>query len=221
MTDALLLVGRDRYGDPWHDHAAVAAAVAEVLQAAGVRAHVRSTFPATFEDPVALTADLVVVVAGRGPADPADDGAWAGFHRTLAARVAAGTPLLALHASANTFADAPGWSDLLGGRWVEGTSWHPPLGEETFEPVDPTHPVTAGLGPVRAVDETYCDLEVRAGSRVLLVGRHDGVAHPVVWQGPGRVVYDGLGHDVRSWASAERRDLLLREVRWLLDPAPA
>jgi hypothetical protein len=41
----------------------------------------------------------------------------------------------------------------------------------------------------------------------------------VVWiaPGPARVVYDGLGHDVRSYDSASRGELFRREVRWLLE----
>ena len=54
--------------------------------------------------------------------------------------------------------------------------------------------------------------------QVLVVADHDGTAHPVVWvaPGPGRIVYDALGHDVRSYDSPSRVDLLRREVRWLL-----
>ena len=53
---------------------------------------------------------------------------------------------------------------------------------------------------------------------VLVVADHEGAAHPVVWvaPGPGRIVYDALGHDVRSYDSPSRVDLFRREVRWLL-----
>jgi type 1 glutamine amidotransferase len=40
-----------------------------------------------------------------------------------------------------------------------------------------------------------------------------------VWareSGPARVVYDGLGHDTRSYDSAGHVDLLRRTVGWLL-----
>jgi type 1 glutamine amidotransferase len=41
----------------------------------------------------------------------------------------------------------------------------------------------------------------------------------MVWakhHGRGRVVYDGLGHDVRSYDSAAHVELVQRSVRWLL-----
>lgn len=221
LADALVLVGRGRYQDLWHDDAATAQVVAATLAEVGVTARVRGTFPGTLDEVTPGDLALVVVLAGRGRSDPAFDGRdedWRGFHDRLAALVRAGVPLLALHQAANTFADSPHWSGLLGGRWVVGTSMHPPIGEATFTVVDADHPVTRGLGEVRAFDERYCDLEVDPASRVLLTTRHEGREHPVVWvaPGPGRVLYDGLGHDTRSYGSPSRRELLRREVNWLL-----
>ena len=217
---ALVLVGRGRYQDRWHDDAATGHRVAAALTSAGLRVQVRGTAAAVLEE--AGEPDLLVVVAGSGRRDADWDGgdeAWAPFHARLAALVTdGGVPLLALHQAANTFTDAPGWFDLVGGRWVEGRSMHPPIGSALFTPVEGMeHPVTAGSGPVEAFDERYCRLQVRAGSRVLLTCEHEGVQHPVVWTsgGPGRVLYDGLGHDVRSYDSPSRRELLLREVAWL------
>ncbi|WP_129337906.1 ThuA domain-containing protein [Cellulomonas endophytica] len=244
---ALVLVGRGRYADPWHDDAATGHRVAGLLAARGLDVTVRGTAPdvlgpddAAGEGGAAAAAGatgapgtgapsrpaLLVVAAGTGRTDPAwdgDDAAWAAFHARLAALVGAGVPLLALHQAANTFTDAPGWADLVGGRWVPGLSMHPPIGEATFRPVPgERHPVVAGLGPVRAFDERYCLLQPDPRSRVLLTTEHEGADHPVVWQapGPGRVLYDALGHDLRSYASEDRRALLAREVAWLLDGAP-
>lgn len=218
-AEVLVLSGRGRYADPWHDHAATSAEVVEVLSAQGVDARLRSTFPDVLDGVTALRA--VVVNAGSGRVDPGfdgDDDAWRGFHDRLADLVAAGAGVLALHQSANTFTDDPRWRAMLGGRWHEG-SWHPPLGEATSTPVRPgTHPVTDGLADVVATDEQYCDLEVDAGCQVLVTTRHDGVDRPVVWAAPGphRVVYDALGHDVRSYESPSRLALLRRELSWVL-----
>ncbi len=221
---ALVLVGRGRYEDPWHDGAATAGVLQPLLAADGWDVHVHGTSPALLADDGLVAAtlgrpDLVVVTAGSGRVDPdfdGDDAAWAGFHAALTAWFADGVPLLALHAAANTFHDAPGWTQAVGGRWVDAASWHPPIGPATFDVADPGHPVTAGLGPVEAFDERYCDLVVDDGSRVLLTTRHEGRDHPVVWVAPGgRAVYDALGHDVRSWASPSRRALVRRTVAWL------
>lgn len=218
---ALVLVGRGRYQDRWHDDAATGHVLAGELAASGLRAQVRGTAPAALEDGERFS--LLVVVAGTGRADAGWDGTdegWSPFHARLHALVAeGGLALLAVHQAANTFTDSATWSSLIGGRWVPGTSTHPPIGPAVFRPVPgEDHPVLAGLGAVEAVDERYCRLQPDPGSRVLLTTEHDGTEHPVAWRagGPGRVVYDGLGHDVRSWASASRRDLLRREVAWLL-----
>ncbi|WP_182113391.1 MULTISPECIES: ThuA domain-containing protein [unclassified Actinotalea] len=216
-AQVLVLTGRGRYEDPWHDHAATSALVVDALREQGVDARLRSTFPDALDDVDALRA--VVVNAGRGRSDPdfdGDDAAWRGFHDRLHALVAAGTGVLGLHQAASTFADDPRWAALLGGSWT-ARSWHPPLAEARFAVRDADHRVTRGLAEVVAVDEQYCDLEVR-GARVLLTTRHDGVDHPVVWAAPGphRVLYDALGHDVRSYASASRRALLARELDWVM-----
>jgi uncharacterized protein len=221
---ALVLVGHGRYQDLWHDDVATAQRVVSVLEELDLTPRLRGTFRGTLDAERPDDLALVVVLAGRGRVDPEFDGTddeWRGFHTALAALVDAGVPLLALHQAANTFTDSPRWSGLVGGRWVPDTSMHPPIGDATFDVVDDGHPVTSGLGAVRAFDERYCHLDVDPGSRVLLTTRHEDRDHPVVWvaPGPGRVLYDGLGHDLRSYDSPERADLLRREVAWLLAPA--
>lgn len=221
MAHVVVLVGRDRYGDPWHDHAATSDAVATLLRFDGHDVTVRSTFPDALTDDDAP--DLLVVNSGRGPIDPVETPQWRAFHDRRAALVADGLPVLALHQAANTFGDDSRWAATIGGRWVDGTSWHPTIDEARFRVVDPGHPVTRGLDDVVALDERYADLVVAGDATVLLVADvtgDDGALgeHPVVWTapGPGRVLYDALGHDVRSYASPGRCELLRREVAWLL-----
>jgi hypothetical protein len=219
MPHALVLVGHGRYEDPWHDHAATSHALATLLTEDGWDVTLRSTFPDAL-DGVARP-DLLVVNAGSGRPDPAfdgDDDAWLPFHDRRAALVADGVPVLAVHQSANTFVDDPRWAATLGGRWVEGTSWHPPLGDAVFRVADDAHPVTAALGaaPLAAYDERYLDLVRDPSVHVLAVARHDDVDHPVVWVAPdGLAVYSALGHDVRSYSSASHRVLLRSAVAWL------
>ena len=98
---------------------------------------------------------------------------------------------------------------------------HPPIGEAAVQVSDGDHPVTAGLAPFTVFDERYSHLERSPAARVLLHHDLEGERHPLVWvveQDGARTVYDALGHDVRSYASPERIDLLQREVRWLLEP---
>jgi hypothetical protein len=220
VAAAVVLVGRGRYQDPWHDDAATGHIVADLLATQGIGSVVRGVAPTALVD--VDRPRLLVVIAGSGRIDPdwdGDDEAWRSFHRRLHSLVSReGVPLLALHQAANTFTDDATWAELIGGRWVPDASTHPPIGDAVFRPVEgEDHPVVRGLGPVTAFDERYCDLQPAPGSRILLTTELEGVEHPVVWQapGPGRVLYDALGHDVRSYASASRRELLLREIRWL------
>lgn len=229
-----MLSGRGRYEDPWHDMAATSHRVASILDEsmAGCDVVVRGSFPDAARDLAEV--DLLVVNTASGRRDPShdgDDGTWGGFHEAVRAFADAGRPVLALHQAANTFADSRHWERILGGRWVDGTSMHPPIGEAIFEVREITggrgrlHPLTTPLtgvhgdGRVTAFDERYSYLRISEGVQVLLTQHHDGADHPVVWVnevGGVRVVYDALGHDTRSYDSPSRRVLLLAEVDWLL-----
>jgi len=215
-TTALILVGHSPYTDPWHDDAAVGHLVALELAAAGLDPVLRSTMPGVLDEVDPADLALFVVKVSGGPVDDAD-GTWAGFQARLAGLLTAGVPVLALHQAGAAFGNPPAWAAAVGGHWVDGRSWHPAIGEATFEPVDDEHPVIAGLMPFTAYDETYFDLETAPGIRPLVVVRHEGAAHPVAWQGPGasKVVVDTLGHDARSFDSRGRVELLRREIAWL------
>jgi hypothetical protein len=220
VPDALLLVGRGPYEDPWHDYVATGARVVKLLESLGVGVDWRSTFPDALDGVPAP--DLVVVLAGRsqqadGQLSAAD---WSPLHNRLLQFVDSGTALLALHAASNTFSDFPRWTGLIGGRWIEGESTHPPIGEVVFSTIG-THPIVSNAATVRVFDVQYLNLEVAATSQPFLVAHHAGTSHPVAWvaaapPGCGRVVYDGLGHDTRSYDSESRVALLRNEVNWLL-----
>ena len=217
MADALLLIGRDRYGDPWHDYVATGHRVAQELAGLGVATQWRSTFPDALdgiEQP-----NLIVVLAGRSSGEHGDPTPWTRLHNRLAHFVSAGTALLALHSAVNAFGDSEHWPRLIGGRWVEGKSAHPPIGEAVFDIVG-SHPIVSGMGPIHAFDEQYRGLEMALSSEPLLVTRQASEVHPVAWvaepTGRGRSVYDGMGHDTRSYDSSERITLLRREISWLL-----
>ncbi|PFG34256.1 ThuA domain-containing protein [Sanguibacter antarcticus] len=227
----LLVSGRGRYEDVWHDMAATSHRVATVLSEAGHEVVVRGSFRDALDDLQTAGFDLLVVNTSPGRTDAehdGDDASWAPFHESVRAWADAGRPVLGLHQSASSFADSEHWERILGGRWVEGMSMHPPIGPATFTVSDPDHPVVSPLvsrvsGAVTAFDERYSYLRVSPEVQVLLTQRHDGVVHPVVWvheAGGVRVVYDSLGHDVRSYDSATRRTLLRSEVAWLLGEAP-
>ena len=145
---------------------------------------------------------------------PASRAAIAGF-------VSSGGPLLALHAAAICFDDWPEWRSIIGGRWVWGTSSHPPFGRMTVTVHPDRHPVVAGL-PIsfQLEDEAYGFLDREDDVRALVESAHGGSSHPLVWArtfGAGRVVHDALGHAVPSYRVPEHRALVTQAVRWLLD----
>ena len=215
----LILSGRGRYEDPWHDHAATSHVAAGILGELGA-VEVRGLFRDALDDLDSV--DLLVVNGGTGRRDADFDGSdddWLPFHDRLSAWARAGGAVLGLHQAANTFYDAPDWEAVLGGRWIPGESMHPPIGTARFE-LTVGHPLTEGLRVVEAFDERYCRLRVAAGTRVLgTTLDDDGASHPVLWVNEahgGRSVYSGLGHDVRSFDSAGHQELLRRAASWLL-----
>lgn len=215
----LILAGRGRYEDPWHDHAATSHVVAGIIGDLGV-VEVRGLFRDALDD--LDSAHLLVVNGGSGRRDPDFDGSdddWLAFHARLAGWARAGGAVLGLHQAANTFYDAPDWSAVLGGRWVPGESMHPPIGQARFE-LAQGHPVTEGLDAVEAFDERYCLLQVAPATRILgTTPDDDGAEQPILWVNDahgGRSVYSALGHDARSFASEGHQELLRRSASWLL-----
>ena len=96
---------------------------------------------------------------------------------------------------------------------------HPPYGETTVERTGVEHPIATALTDFGVVDERYSHLEVEPDLTVLFDHEHDGTRHPLVWArtaGPGRLVYDALGHDAASYDSAGHQELIGRSVGWLL-----
>ncbi|MGA1051419.1 MAG: ThuA domain-containing protein [Ilumatobacteraceae bacterium] len=141
--------------------------------------------------------------------------------RALSGFVESGGGMVALHTATICFDDWPAWGDVVGGSWVWGHSSHPPYGPVTVEVVA-DHPVVADVGPtIELDDEIYGDLEIRPGVEVLVSGRRHPADDPqaVVWIhrfGAGRVVYDGLGHDVASLRHPRHRRLVGQAISWVV-----
>ncbi|MGC0251741.1 ThuA domain-containing protein [Pseudactinotalea sp. Z1748] len=216
---AVIISGAGRYADPWHPFEQTSAALARLLTENGVTAHI---YPSDAGDVDLAGVDLLVVNAGGGSTTDADDAASdpVALRRSVLDFTAAGGPTLVVHTGSNTFYESARWSELLGGAWVTGVSMHPPLAEDVVQVVDADHPISTGLGELRIRDERYSFLRVAPTARVLITHRHDDTEHALVWvhthEGV-RVVYDALGHDEAAYAGADRRELLRREVAWLLD----
>lgn len=224
----VIFTGLSRYQDPWHPVAETSAEIARVVRELGLQPDIR-----TDETPGALAdlsgVDLLIVNSGGGDPDApiVYDPAWQPSFDAVAAFAAAGSPILAVHNSAHAFPDWPGWEEIIGTGWTPGVSGHPEISLAVFEadPVAVTHPIFDHLAPLRGVterpvvisyDERYWRMPVRDGNTPLLGHETQGEWYVMSWSRGTSVVFDGLGHDRRSYASLQRRQYLAGEIRWLL-----
>src|SRR5207247_2572686 len=125
--------------------------------------------------------------------------------------------ILALHGASISFDDWPEWRELIGGVWRWDRSSHPPLGIATIAVRDRAHPLVAGIEDFEIVDEIYGFLDYEPDVEPLMTSAHGGTDHPLLWVrevGSGRVVYDALGHDERSFATPEHREVIRRAALW-------
>ncbi|PPK92473.1 hypothetical protein CLV92_11474 [Kineococcus xinjiangensis] len=214
---ALLLSGGGRYADPWHPFAATTVRLAALLTGCGLRVDVRDDVDDALAGLAVAPPDLLVVNVGQprdgGPA-PLPGAAADGF----AAYLAGSRPLLGVHSSATSFEGFDAWEERLGGRWVRDVSMHPEHGPAAVQVLGP-HPVTAGLADFVLLDERYTHLRVQPDVTAVAGHEHEGRRHPLVWVRDAdgtRTAYDALGHDERSYDSAEHLRLLRGVVGWLL-----
>lgn len=133
-----------------------------------------------------------------------------------------GGSVVAFHTAAICFDDWPGWRLVLGGAWDWNHSSHPPLDETAPVEVALTadHRIVSGLQDFAVIDEVYGWLDISPDVEALATSNHGGVAHPVLWirelASGARVVYDALGHDLRSVAEPTHREMIRRSFEWAL-----
>ncbi|WP_457101686.1 ThuA domain-containing protein [Microbacterium sp. P5_E9] len=216
MSKVLIVSGAGEYSDPWHPFPDTSERLVGIL---GSRYDVTLTadVAAVLADLTADVWDIVVLNFGSNARElPTDTACVDGILRY----VSAGGALLASHVVATAFPADPRWEEILGGRWVRGATMHPPQGNAEIHILPTGHPVTDGLDDFVLVDERYSYLRVSPDVEVLATHVHDELEHPVVWahqRSTSRVVYDGLGHDGRSYDSAQHRDLVRNAAEWLLE----
>ncbi|MGA4507802.1 ThuA domain-containing protein [Propionibacteriaceae bacterium G1746] len=221
MSNIVVFSGVAPFDDPWHPFHETSTEIARVLD--GHDVVVRDAHPEVLASLDGV--DLLIVNAGGGGPDavvpdPAD---WADAYAAAEAWHGTGGAILAVHTGLNSFTGWGAWPQIIGGRWVRGTSGHPERSVAVFEPAAGAdqHPILVGLDQVQVYDERYWHLAIGPDVTPLLHHETGEQFHVMAWardpgHGQGRVVYDGLGHDARSYHSAPRRDLLHREVEWLL-----
>lgn len=217
MADVLIVSGAGSYVDPWHPFPETSARLAALITSLGHRVRVADKVE---ESLLSLGDQRLVVINIGNPQPPRPASVMIEIQLALLTHLEAGGGLLGMHVAATSFTTMPRWPEILGGRWVRGTTMHPPLDLARVRLHPGVHPVAGDDREIDVLDERYSFLEVR--DDITVIGDHvyrDAV-HPMIWareHGSGRVVYDGLGHDTRSYDSAGHRDLLGRAVTWLIE----
>lgn len=217
MARILIASGVGPYADQWHTFDKTTPLIAQVLREGGHDVEARETVPGSLVDLASF--DLLVVNAGGGIADDGESPteSFAADLEELRAYLADGGRALSIHTSNGAFGQLPEWRAAVGGNWG-ADSWHPDISGASFEPAPGAagHPVWQGLEGVEAFDEKYSGLDIDDGVEPLIQHELGGRAEVMGWAVGDRVIYDGLGHDERSYASPSRRRMLLNEVAWLL-----
>jgi uncharacterized protein len=216
MAEALIISGAGGYSDPWHRFADTSRCLADIISGLGHDVRVSETVEQTLADPG--EPDLIVVNIGN-PREARPQARIDAAERGLDRHLQRGGALLGVHVSATSLTTMSGWSDMLGGRWVRGRTTHPELDLATIVVRPGAHPIVRGLADFTVVDERYSYLHTNPDIAAMCEHYTDGRLHPIVWareSGVARVVYDGLGHDTRSFESAGHVRLLRRAVGWLL-----
>ncbi|GIH80748.1 ThuA domain-containing protein [Planobispora longispora] len=208
-------------GGMFHDFAATSAALAGTLAEVGVESDVTEDIVGGLADAPEYQLITINALRWRMRQDRfAEHRPRWRFELPAAARTALldhlerGGGLLCMHTAAICFDDWQGWPRVLGGCWDWAKSHHPPLGWASVR-IHDGHPVVDGLRDFDLVDEVYSDLSVLPGVQPLA----SSLGQPLIWARPirrGRVFYDALGHDTRSYDSPIHRTILQRAALWLL-----
>src|SRR5690349_19137920 len=140
-AQVMVLSGAERYADPWHDFPATSARLAEVVAGPGRRVRIVDDVETALAGLDRV--DLLVVNVGN-PADGEPNPAAAAAIGGLRTYVDRGGSVLAVHAAATTFTTEERWPQMIGGRWIRGTSMHPPYGLAHLTLVGSGHPITIG-----------------------------------------------------------------------------
>jgi uncharacterized protein len=217
MAEVLIVSGAGCYSDPWHPFADTSRCLANLITELGHHVEVSDAVEQALAEPGER--DLIVVNIGNPPSARPQfliDNAERGLGRHLQR----GGALLGVHVSATSMTTMPGWSTMLGGHWVPGRTMHPKQDLATIVVRPGAHPIVDGLADFTVFDERYSYLHTNPDITVLCEHYTDQQVHPIIWarqSAMGRVVYDGLGHDTRSYDSAGHVELLQRSVGWLLE----
>jgi type 1 glutamine amidotransferase len=216
VAEVLIISGAGDYSDPWHRFDETSLRLAEISAGLGHQVTVSDAVEEALAEPG--EPDLIVVNIGN-PREARPQSRIDAAERGLDRHLQQGGALLGVHVSATSMTTMSTWSTMLGGHWVRNRTMHPKQDLFTVVVHSDAHPIVSGLTDFTVFDERYSYLHTNPDITVMCEQFTDGRLHPIVWareSGPARVVYDGLGHDTRSYESEGHVRLLRRTIGWLL-----
>lgn len=128
------------------------------------------------------------------------------------AYVTGGGGVLALHSASASFKSAPGYFEILGGRFVR----HGPVARYELLPAQQPAGLCADMPPFWVRDELYRH-EYNPQVNIHLHTMVDGEREPVLWThryGDGRVCYCSLGHTSDALRQTGVQRALQRGLTW-------
>jgi uncharacterized protein len=142
--------------------------------------------------------------------------------RALEAFVNDGGGIVALHGASASFGNSQVWQRLIGAKFSGHAAGLFPL---ELEIVDRQNPITRGIRDFRTMDEEYHHTFVPGAERHALARfkeRPPQSINPqdnrdVAWTreiGKGRVFYNALGHDDKSWTNPEWQRMVIQGLVW-------
>lgn len=135
-----------------------------------------------------------------------------------------GRGLIVLHHALCSHPDWPKFREIAGGQFLfearDGLPQSTYKGnvEMRYEVVDPAHPATEGVGPIRVVEEPYKHVYRPDDAVPLLRADHPESDAVVAWAttyGESRVVAIEPGHGGDIFVLEEYRKLLAQSIRWV------
>jgi uncharacterized protein len=223
----LVLAGRGRFSDQWHDAAATSHEIATALSSLVVGAEpvevvVRSTFIDSLYDLDEF--DLLVLNISRPQPGYRDDGRldWDGYIDKLVSWATSGGRVLAVHQTLLAAEEYPALAAVIGGHWVEGISGHPPISDLAVR-LDGklAADIAPNIGRIETFDEDYQRLEL--ASDIIPIGISETSGVPTIWlvtsdshsHTDRRTIVSTLGHDARSYTPSHNA-FLKAAATWLL-----
>lgn len=140
-----------------------------------------------------------------------------------------GMPMIFMHHALCTFQQWDGYQKMVGGKYVM-PGFHPDSTlysgyahdlDLKIKVLDPTHPVTRGIGEFVIHDEGYYNIQINEGVHPLLGTSHPNCAPLVAWENHwlnSTCLYLMFGHDKEAYANESFKLLFQNSIQYLLDP---